>query len=313
MKKIFKLFSIIFSNIFLSVLLFFLLEFIIYFSYSYKNFKFEEPFGYIIKNDRVFQINFDDKYQGGDSGRLPFGLQYKDKAPLFVFGCSYAYGQYLKDNQTFSYKLSEILKRPVYNRALPGFGIQHMYAQLQTDNFYKDKACPAAVIYVLVYDHFNRFLLKLPYITSNFFNLHYNVENNKLKMEDYNSKFKNILNSLYIARYINHKTTYYYVNNKKNADKLTDLMLIYFMESRNKLEEHYHKKIKFFVVLYPPYLYDDLLTQKLEQNDFFVINLQLLFPNIDFAEPQYSQNIHPTAKLWEVITPDLSKIIQKNI
>lgn len=44
----------------------------------------------------------------------------KNKKPVVIFGCSFAYGEYLNDNQTFGYKLSKQTGRTVYNFAYSG-------------------------------------------------------------------------------------------------------------------------------------------------------------------------------------------------
>ena len=54
--------------------------------------------------------------------RKPDNENFKNP-PILLFGCSFAYGEYLAQNQTFSYKLSKLLNSPVYNRAIPGFGV----------------------------------------------------------------------------------------------------------------------------------------------------------------------------------------------
>lgn len=63
--------------------------------------------------------------------REPNGLNYK-KNNIIIFGCDFAEGLGLSDEQTFAAKLSEFTKRPVYNRAVGGGGIQHAIMQIQT-------------------------------------------------------------------------------------------------------------------------------------------------------------------------------------
>lgn len=62
--------------------------------------------------------------------RNPSGLNYKNRN-IVLFGCAYTKGDDLSDNQTFSAKLSELTKRPVYNRGIGGGGIQHALVQVQ--------------------------------------------------------------------------------------------------------------------------------------------------------------------------------------
>lgn len=93
--------------------------------YKLKYYDWDEHYPYIVK----FNM------------RKPFGTQYK-KEPIAVFGCSYAYGYKLKEEQSFGYKLSEYTKRPVYNRAYSGLGIQHMLYQLEREDFIRKFLSP---------------------------------------------------------------------------------------------------------------------------------------------------------------------------
>ena len=109
------------------------------------------------------------------------------KPPILLFGCSFAYGTFLKNNQTFSYKLSKLTKRNVYNMALEACGIQYMYYFLSDENFYNDFSSnpPQYVIYLYIPSHLQR-------LTSNIFPnslslngklLLYNLKDNSLKIE----------------------------------------------------------------------------------------------------------------------------------
>ena len=61
-----------------------------------------------------------------------FGDFYSKKKPIVVMGCSYAFGQGLKDKQTFSYKLSKKAKRPVFNWSIGGgvFSTQLLFIKI---------------------------------------------------------------------------------------------------------------------------------------------------------------------------------------
>ncbi len=52
-----------------------------------------------------------------------YNFESKDNKSILVFGCSMIYGMGLKkDSETFSYKLSKILNKTVYNLGWPGGG-----------------------------------------------------------------------------------------------------------------------------------------------------------------------------------------------
>ena len=145
MKLVKKIIGILSINILILLFLLFICDFIIYKIYSEPKKYFSKypqassipPFKYSFKNIKVFWTGediiqfFTNNTNDSEWGcRLPEGLQYCNNTscnPIIVFGDSYTYGEFLKYNQTFSYKLAYTLKRPVYNRAIPGVGIEHMY------------------------------------------------------------------------------------------------------------------------------------------------------------------------------------------
>jgi len=119
-----KKIKIIISNIIIFVILFTVFEAAIYFA-DYKNNKLKLKFcwdtGQMHTNYNLKGF-FNGRSNRGSSGRKPDGLEYKNKTPILIFGCSFAFGQYLNHKKTVSYKLSKLLKRPVYNRSVPGGG-----------------------------------------------------------------------------------------------------------------------------------------------------------------------------------------------
>ena len=91
--------------------------------------------------------------------REPVGLDYK-KAPVWMFGCSFVYGvghqggHALED--TFGYIFSQEAKRPVYNRAYPSWGVQHMLYQLKKGEIFNELPEPEYVIFNYISDHARR-------------------------------------------------------------------------------------------------------------------------------------------------------------
>ncbi|MCR5261487.1 MAG: hypothetical protein K6C94_06575, partial [Candidatus Gastranaerophilales bacterium] len=85
--------------------------------------------------------------------RQPFGLQYK-KRPIVIYGCSFAYGHRLKPTESMGYVLSEKTKRPVYNYASSGTGIQHVLYFL--DNTKDINNDVEYVLYLFINEHIYR-------------------------------------------------------------------------------------------------------------------------------------------------------------
>ena len=264
-----------------------------------------EPSGYFI-ND------FDIAY------RPSVGTEYK-KTPISLFGCSFAYGQYLDENEIFSALLSKYLKRPVYNRAFPGWGLQHMYFQtkeIDKTDFYSKVPYSDTVIYILMYDHYYRALIKGSYDTlddSFYIHYKYNEKQKTLLLDNFKNIFLNLLKSSYLFKYLNENYTYKYIDNPKNKDFITDMALCYFIETRKELQKKWGKPFKFIIFIYdyPPkddpdnniLKYEDLLVNKLKEQGFIVVITGEL-TNIDLSTEEYRQdNDHPTAKAWQLLTP----------
>lgn len=268
------------------------------------------PFSYTSKPAYWYDINT--YYSGANnnaSGRKPDGLKY-NSTPIVIFGCSYAHGQYLNYNQTFSYKLSEQLKRPVYNRAVPGKGLAKMYFQSQNDTFYKDVPKSNLVFYVMIEDHYRRMKSSYQNTVELHMNVSYKKVGDKLIINDYKNPIACFLHSTYIAKYITNKWINHYINDPKNAEKLTDEALLYFTETRKNLENRWGTKVNFVVIYYNHWLrYGDLLRNKLEANGFTVINTKELTDENLFSDKYLSpQTMHPTEAAWDLLTP---KIVEK--
>ena len=313
-----KKFKIIILNILLFILIFELTEFIIfkYYKNVYKkiykhtlvcNFGYKWIFPTYLQNLGAYFYFEDPKYQG----RKPDGTMYDNKKPIVIFGCSIAHGSYLEKNQTFSYKLSDELKCPVYNRAIPGGGIQHMYFQTTTDDFYKYVPQSDTIIYVLIEDQIRRMMVNYFSVLDLHIMLHYSIKNNKLVMDNYNNNFFNFLKSLYISKAINHIYVNNFVKNKANSEKIANLILLYLTESKKELETHWNKKVKFYILMYDnlDILYKNEIKKKLEENGFIVISTSEL-TNENLLSEKYLMldNYHPTEAAWDLLTP---KIIEK--
>ncbi len=319
MKKTFKIILIIIINILFLFLLLFISDVITYKYYvnilkNDKNYKINN-FGYY--NQLPYYITDLKDFFNGDNdifmGRKPDGLEYKNKMPIVVFGCSFAYGQHLNYKQTFSYKLAHMLKRPVYNRAIVGGSFQQMY--FQTADYGNKELFNAVkdldtVIYVMMNDHYRRTMLNYFNIPDMGMQLTYSYKNGKFYMN--NNKFINLLKSSYTIKNLNHIYSDNYVINPKHAETLTDIVVSYFEQSRNKLEEHYHKPIKFCILLYDTWeiQHEALLKKKLTDKGFIVISTKDL-TNEDLNSPKYmmQDNLHPTEAAWDLLTPKLIKAL----
>ena len=268
----------------------------------------------------LYGLNIENFFVGGNNefgGRAPDGLEY-NSTPITIFGCSYAFGQFLPPEATFSYKLAHLLKRPVYNRAIPSKGLAKMLYQSESDSFYNDVPPSDTVIYIMLNDHYRRMKLSFIEISDAYMHITYKKKGDKLIREDFNSPIKCFLNSTYLNKYIKKHWAHHYMNNPKFADKITDEVLLYFIETRKNLEARWNTKVNFVVIFYDSWLFhQDLLKEKLEKNNFKVIKMQELTNENLYTDKYYSpQTLHPTETTWNLLTPkivDFLKLNKENI
>lgn len=316
MKK--KLFIIIW-NFILIIGLIWLGEFLIY-KYQAKIFYNNHPKIHPINQYTYtvmypdYMIDLKNYYNGLNNiffGRKPDGLEYKNQNPITVFGCSFAFGQYLNYDQTFSYKLAHKLKRPVHNRAISGGSFQHMYMQTVNNSFYEDIPESDTVIYVMIGDHYRRVLLNYFDILDYHRQPHYTKIGKMLIEDNYNNKLLSFINSLYTVKALNHLYANWRVSNEIFKNKITDDAVFYFTESRDNLKKHWNKDFKYIIILYEDWdiAYKELLIEKLKQNGFIVFSTkELTEENLKDEKYEMQENHHPTEAAWDLLTP---KIIEK--
>lgn len=314
MKKLIKALSVILINIIILCVLLLLSDFIIWITHPER---WSPDFAYYIKNPPVHsypvekQFNRIDTKNMGSGSRAPDGLQYTNK-PIVIFGCSFAYGLFLQPEATFSHKLSDLLQCPVYNRAISGAGLQHMYRQTTTPVFYKQVPKSDTVIYVMIDDHYRRMFGEPFHIRNNYLYFHYKHVNNKFIYPKYDNVFSNFADSCYTIRLIRKHLQHHYIHNPKNADKITDLAVLYFIKSRKNMEKKWGNHINFNVVLYGDVLYSKKLEKKLIKNNFNVIKTNYLTKEDLKLQGKYviKGDSHPTEAAWDLLTPLIAEKIR---
>ncbi len=151
--KVRKVFKLIFFNIALLFIIIILLEILTfgcdYIYYFQKNVATPKYYTKIHDFNTAYYWYLSEQFR-------PIAGEEHKKRPIVLFGCSYTYGAGLKDNETFGYKLSEYTKRPVYNKAILGWGIQQMLWQLKNVDLQKEVKDPEYIIFTFIPDHINR-------------------------------------------------------------------------------------------------------------------------------------------------------------
>lgn len=310
-----KYIKILFINFFIIFCIYQLLE-VIFFgidlfrSYPYCN-KDRTIKQYIIDNfrDCYLQkyIKFETNYK-----KLPFrpisGKQYINKKPILIFGCSYAYGFYLDDTETISYKLSEYTKRKVYNRSFPGWGPQDMLYQLKRKDFYNIvQEEPEYIVYIFINGHSYRIFREVWTFEVQTF---YRKTKDRLKESIFKSG--GFLYG-YIARTIRYQIGQYLTTNPKNLKFTEDMLLSHFTESKKEAQKHW-KNTKYIILVYDYNNYEKNIIEKLKDEGFEIIFAEDL-TDINLKMPEYQlseHDTHPNEKAWNLLVPLLSKRLKLN-
>ncbi len=275
---------------------------------KYSNYLFGN-IGYTISSLKYLsKKNFRKNFANSDDNKKP---------PIILFGCSFTYGTMLEDNQTFSYKLSKLTKRNVYNYALEACGIQHMYYFLSNKKFYKNISSasypPPYVIYVYIPSHLQR-------LTSNIFpnSLSSNGCIVLYTLKDNNLKLKKMPSFLFRSFLI--KKIFYLIDKKNNKMTIENnykkfiLANELFLQSKKQLEKRY-PNIKFVILKYNvennwedgyemPFMWDVL-----KKEGFIVIDSKdLIGRKFKYnSEDSVQDGYHPSEKAWDLLVPKLVK------
>ncbi len=240
-------------------------------------------------------------------GRAPEGLQY-NKKPIVIFGCSYAYGYNLEKEQTLSYKLANLAKQPVYNRAWTGWSVQHMLYQTRLEKFYEQIQEPEYVIYVYLNDHLRRLYL-MSFAAWNILadeqNLRYKEKDGNLIQIQNNNPILRQIKRLYLTNELHRIYVEKYI--LKDKQKCYDFALKHFVESKNEMQKHW-ENTKYIVLFYNDTSDNKVFKTNLEKNGFIIIDSSDL-TNENLKDSKYMMpNEHPTEAAWDLITP---KLIEK--
>lgn len=312
------LIKIILFNICFFLLFFVLLEFIatiimmnnqkVHLDYSFNVIPFNETY-------KAWDNNDNDTYKITASRRKPVGIEYTKKKPIVIFGGSFGYGDQLRDNQNFSYKLSQMTQRPVYNRAFYGGCPAFMLYQLQDDDFYKNVPEPEFVIYVYIEDHINRLYYYTNWYPENRLYLRYHIVDNKIKRVD-EEQFIYKLSFLNIVKIIQRQIVSLKYNDVSNSFQL---LFRIFEESQKEMQKHGWKNTKIVFIKYRDYWPTDKEQNcaygvYIDDNEHWDVLKNMGITILDtknmvgnkICSPEYvisDSDTHPNEEAWNLLTP----------
>ncbi len=247
--------------------------------------------------------------------RLPNG---EDDKPynIVLFGCAFVEGLGLKDNQTFSAKLSEYTNKKVYNRGIGGGGIQHALIQIKSHELDPVIKNSKYVIYTLSsIQDLDRLYCYPGLYTDPFFLFdekiypRFVLKNDELKL--YKSKIPYIDGSILyrLANKFIIATKYNFLNTK-NVDY--SFAMKHFIDLKNEIKK-INPDAKFIIVLYWDSIerFKDEDIALLNKENIEIIEISKLVNQEDIQKMRNSYN-HPTEEAWNQIVPKLVEKIGIN-
>lgn len=253
----------------------------------------------------IKMVPFDYQYYKKEFRKVS-GENYKKKS-IVIFGCSFGYGEGLKEKETLGYKLSQLTKRPVYNRAHSGWSPDYILYQLRREDFYKEVKNPEYFVYIFIGDHVRRMFQPQWYLASTVPSVRYKEKNGKFEeMNPFLYQFWGLYTVRQFQEVIEKYITMSPKNNERNFNEFVDLM-----KESKRLTKKAYPNSKFVILKYcddnENYFTQKAQWKKLEDAGFTIIEVQELL-GCSPRDPKYLlPDGHPSTKAWDKITPALTK------
>ncbi len=225
------------------------------------------------------------------------------KKPIIWFGCSFAEGAGLKDNESPCYKISQLTGRSCINRAKGATGVQFMYYQLLNENFFE--AVPQAdyVIYTFIYHHIKRLFNFQINPLLDMFNIRYKISNGKLV--EIKPFFKPFYSSFIVKRFLNKIEL-----SQSEAEEKDFKLFNKIMEASLNITRQKYPQAKFILIEFPDLSGKELPDYEIKNLESMGINVIKVIDIIsDITDKKYwlEDNIHPNEKAWDIIIPEITK------
>ncbi len=319
-----KRMKIIIVNFLLFLLLFHVADFFAYQKvwqcrWAYENSNEKNIFTYLKYYKKFHNYNF--KYDKKEASKLLLSDNYNnavsensfrpieninaDKS-ILIFGCSYAHGDGIKKEETFSKNLGKLLLHyRIYNRAKGGWTTSHMLYQLENKDF-SNMANVKYVIYVFIPEH----LCRTDYSGhTGVYTPYYN--------------FKNLAFKNYSYKYMSVPVVWYFRDNQmtfqlKDTNNI-NINVIYlskkiFLKAKKYVVSKFGYDTKLIILRYDngedePY---NWMFEELKKEGIIVVSLKDL-SDTNYISKTYQiseKDWHPNARAWREITPLFVKYLQ---
>lgn len=238
--------------------------------------------------------------------RQPLNTNYNAKPVIFT-GCSFIYGEYLKENQIISYKISKLIKNPVYNFASLGWGINHTLFLLETGYISKNiNKEPAVIIYNYADFHILRMLIPNMIFEQN--EILYRKKENHLILKESTS----IISRFPIIAIIRENFFDFLLNkNSLYQHYCENLLFLHFSQIKKYIDKNF-KNTKFVILLYAESPHFEKIAPLLEEQGIIIIRIKEEYGYNLYNDGYQLPDGHPNAKVWEIITPKLYESLVKN-
>ena len=292
-------------NILVAILIFFLFDFIVFKgclkAVNINDLKYTQHIFKKISTDD----NYDKKSLSEDwDYRGPYNDNSKEKSIVFT-GCSFAYGQGLKETETLPYLISKMTSHPVYNLGIVSAAINHTISMLKLGIFEeKVKQEPAVVIYI--YSDFHIYRLVMPNII-----FEPNEYLYKIKKDELVKKRPPFIVSRFIILSLIREHLIYFLSkyNLKYNVYLKKLLKIHIL-SMNKILLDKYPNTKFIIIVYNNSPNFETIEQELEKQGIIIIRVNQDFGIDTFDNKYVLDDGHPNAEVWQIIAPKLYKKIK---
>ena len=233
----------------------------------------------------------------------------QNKKAIVFFGCSFAYGDGLKDKQKFHYKIfNQTSGYDTYNFAVCGSGVQYMFYSL--NNLKVLDYVPKPVEYVIyTYIPEQNYRVRKYYndvITQKNIGLTAAKKNGKVVIE--HRIFPKFFYKTFIfKKFFEIKLHYLFKDKALFRKQNNELNYLLFRESK-KIINSYYPNAKTVVLVYhndTDECYDKELFEKLEQDGFIILDTIKLTGKTFTQAERIDDGFHPNENAWNILTPKI--------
>lgn len=310
-----KYVTCILVNLLMCIILFFILDIIVYYRHLYMSFKYNvasDNISYLGHITRKMNKNNIKNVMFKTNIYPPTVMGSSNLRPIILFGCSFAEGAGLESNQIFSYLLSKQTRRTVFNRAVGGWGTQHMLFQLQNPELYnlisdsKAENIPEYIVYLFISDHVNRIHVAMePILFGGYPTFVYRQNKEGLSLAP---------TAYFRFPLIAYIREFYYFN-FVDIKSRTELLKQHILLSKKEIDKHYANSInkpKFILFIYDDNYEILSLAQDLKDNGIILIMAEQLMGESLNNEKYYlsKYDTHPNKLVWEKLTPKFIEFLK---